>query len=148
VKLILTEVNNQKSYFTPVTFIVDDTPVFRKLFKFWDLLNIDEHYKDVNKPICIFTWIMQESVSEPVLKYTSGEHSMKFKGLINGTPVCILMDTGASGTALIDRNHCKEESIPLHPAPPGLFIFLGDNSKVPALDLATITIKWGPTGLR
>jgi hypothetical protein len=38
-----------------VTFIVDDTPVFRKLFKFWDLLNFDEHYKDVNKPICVFT---------------------------------------------------------------------------------------------
>jgi hypothetical protein len=34
VKKTSTEVNKQKSNFTQVTFIVDDTPVFRKLFKF------------------------------------------------------------------------------------------------------------------
>ena len=143
VKTTFIEVNKQKSNFSQVTFIVDDTPAFRKLFKVWDLLNVDEHYKDITKPICVFTWTKQATLAEPVLKYTSGEHSMKFKGLINGTPVCILMDTGASGTAFIDRVHCTEESIPLSPAPPGLFIVLGDNSKVPATDMATITIKMG-----
>jgi hypothetical protein len=73
---------------------------------------------------------------------------MKFKGLINGTPVCIFMDTGASGTAFIDSIHCKEGNINLHPAPPGLFIVLGDNSKVPATDMATISIKLGTYKLK
>jgi hypothetical protein len=57
------------------------------------MLNVDEHYKDVNKPICVFTWTRQATVAEPVLRYTSGDHSMKFKGLINGTQVCLVMDT-------------------------------------------------------
>jgi hypothetical protein len=122
---------------------VDDTPVFRKLFNYWDLLNVDEHYKEVNEPICVFTWTKQESTTEPVLKYTSGELSMKFKGLVNGTPVCILIDTGALGTAFIYRNHYKGESISLRPSPPGLFIVLGDISKVPATDMATVTIEMG-----
>jgi hypothetical protein len=34
VKSTFTEVTKQKPYFTQVTLIVDDTPVFRKLFKF------------------------------------------------------------------------------------------------------------------
>jgi hypothetical protein len=53
VKTTFTEFNKQKSNFTRATFIVDHTPVFRRLFKDWDLLNVDEHYKDVNKPICL-----------------------------------------------------------------------------------------------
>ncbi len=48
VKSTFTEVTKQKPNFTQATFIVDDTPVFRKLFKLWDLLNVDEHYKDVD----------------------------------------------------------------------------------------------------
>jgi hypothetical protein len=143
VKRTFIETTKQKSNFAQVTFIVDDTPVFRKLFRDWDLLQVDEHYKDISKPICVFTWTKKAIVAEPVLRYTSGDHSMKFKGLINGTPVCILMDTGASGTAFIDRGHCKEENIPLYPAQPGQFIVLGDNSRVEATDMATISIKMG-----
>jgi hypothetical protein len=51
------------------------------------------------------------------------------------------MYTGASGTAFIDRVHCKEENIPLYPTPPGQFIVLGDNYKVLATDMAEISIK-------
>jgi hypothetical protein len=122
---------------------VDDTPVFRKLFKLWDLLNVDEHYKDIDKPICVFTWRKPTVTTDPVLRYTSGAHTMQFKGQINGTPVHILMDTGASGTGFIDRGHCKDENIPMKPAAPGQFIVLGDNSRVPATDIAEITIKMG-----
>ena len=119
VKSIFSEVTKQLPNFKQVTFIVDDTPVFRKLFRFWDLLNVDEQYKDIDKPICVFTWRKPAVVTELVLRYTSGAHTMQFKGQINGTPVCILMDTGASSTAFIDRVHCKDENILLSPAPPG-----------------------------
>jgi hypothetical protein len=66
VRTTLTEVTKQKHNSTQVTFIVDDTPVFRKLFKLWDLLNVDEHYKDDNKPVCVFTLTKQAAVAEPV----------------------------------------------------------------------------------
>jgi predicted aspartyl protease len=68
---------------------------------------------------------------------------MKFKGQINGDPMSILMDTGASGTAFIDRKFCKDETIPLYPAPPHQVIVLGNNTQIPASDMATVTVKVG-----
>jgi hypothetical protein len=65
-------------------------------------------------------------------KYVSGSHSMNFKGQVNGNPMCVLMDTGASGTAFIDRKFCKDETIPLYPAPPDQVIVLGNNTRVSA----------------
>jgi hypothetical protein len=78
-----------------------------KLFKqkIWKPLDISEIYKDTTKPLCVFTWKKQEtSDDDEVCKYVFGAHSMKFKGQVNGDPMCVLMDTGASGTAFIDRN--------------------------------------------
>jgi hypothetical protein len=44
----------------------------------------------------------------------------------------VLMETGASGTAFVDRKLCKDEAIPLYPAPPDQVIVIGNNSRVPA----------------
>jgi hypothetical protein len=68
---------------------------------------------------------------------------MKFKGQVNVNPVCVLMDTGASGTAFGDRKYCKDESIPLYPAPPNLVIVLCDNSRVLASHMATVNVEFG-----
>jgi hypothetical protein len=85
-----------------------------KLFKKeWKSLDVPEKYQDVTKPFCVFTWKKQETSDfDEVFKYMSGTHSMKFKGQVNGNPVCVLMDTGASGTTFVDRKYCKDESIP------------------------------------
>jgi hypothetical protein len=49
---------------------------------------------------------------------------MKFKGQVNGNPMCVLMDTGAFGTAFVDRKFCKDEAIPLYRAPPDQVVVL------------------------
>jgi hypothetical protein len=42
--------------------------------------------------------------------------------------MCVLMDTCASSTAFIGRKFCKDETIPLYPAPPDQVIVLGNNT--------------------
>jgi hypothetical protein len=49
---------------------------------------------------------------DEVCKCVSSTHSMKFKGQVNGNPMCVVMDTGASGTAFFDRKFCMDEAIP------------------------------------
>ena len=60
------------------------------------------------------------------------EHSMQFRGTVDKQPVKILLDTGASGNAFIDLQHCKDENITMYPAPPGIHIVFGNSSKVQA----------------
>jgi hypothetical protein len=55
-----------------------------------------------------------------VYKYSTDEHDMQFRGTVEKQPVKILLDTGASGTAFIDMQFCKDENILLYPAPPGI----------------------------
>jgi predicted aspartyl protease len=43
---------------------------------------------------------------EKTFKYTTERHSLQFQGCINTVPCRILLDTGATGTAFIDRQHC------------------------------------------
>jgi hypothetical protein len=119
--------------------------MIKKLFKNeLKSLDIPEKKKGVTKPICVFTWKKQETSDvDEVFKYVSGTHSMKFKGQVNENPVCVLMDIGASSTAFVDKKYCKDESVPLYPAPPDLVIVLGDNSRVPASYMATVTVKFG-----
>jgi hypothetical protein len=57
--------------------------------------------------------------------------------------MCILMYTGACDTAFIDRKFCKDEEIPLYPAHPDQVIVLGNNTQIPASDMATVTLKFG-----
>jgi hypothetical protein len=142
---ILDAFQKQQSIFSRATWVVNDTAMVKRLFKKeWKSLDVLEKYQDVTKPICVFTWKRQEtSYVDEVFKCVSGTHTMKFKGQVNWNPVCVLMDTGASGTAFVDRNYCKDESVPLYPAPPDLVIVLGDNSRVPASHMATVTLKFG-----
>jgi hypothetical protein len=71
----------------------------KKLFKqkLWKPLDISEIYKDKTIPHCVFPWKKQEtSEVDKVCKFVSRAHTMKFKGQVNGDPMCKLMDTGAS----------------------------------------------------
>jgi hypothetical protein len=125
---------------------VSDLAVVKELFrlKIWKPQDISEIYKDSTKPLCVFTWKKQEtSDDDEVCKYVSGSHSMKFKGQVNGDPMCVLMDTSAFGTAFIGRKLCKVQTIPLYPAPPHQVIVIGNNTKIPASDMATVTVKFG-----
>jgi hypothetical protein len=45
---------------------------------------------------------------------------MQFIGIVEKQLVKILLDTGASGTALMHLQYCKDENIPLYPAPQGM----------------------------
>jgi hypothetical protein len=90
--------------FSKATFIVLDTQQNRKLFKTWTIMDdLTNYQSDPNNPIIVFTWSKTISEKDSIFKFRVGEHTMKIKGLINGTSVCILMDTGASGTAFIRR---------------------------------------------
>jgi predicted aspartyl protease len=87
-----------------------------------------------NKPIC----------EEPeCLMFTSVGHTMVLKGTVNGVATKFLLDTGASGTAFIQRQFCTDESIQVKPAKVGTTVILGDGSKLNSTDTATIIIKIG-----
>jgi hypothetical protein len=47
------------------------------------------------------------------------------------------------GTAFIDRKFCKDKTIPLYQAPPNQVIVLGNNTQIPASDMATVTVTLG-----
>jgi hypothetical protein len=78
---------------------------------------------------------------EQIFKHTTEEHNLQFQGSINIVPCLILLDTGASGTALIDRQHCVKEGIVLAPAPSGLTIVLADGSRSACPNMATIKLR-------
>jgi hypothetical protein len=84
----------------------------------------------------------ETSEVDEVCKYVHGAHTMKFKGQVNGDPRCILMDTGASGTSFIDRKFCKDEEIPLYPAPSDQVNALANNTQIPASDMATVIVEF------
>jgi hypothetical protein len=80
---------------------------------------------------------------ELIFKYTTEEHSLQFQGCINTVPCLIILDTGASGTAFIDRQHCAKEGIVLIPAPSGLTIVVTDRSRSACTNMATIKLRLG-----
>jgi predicted aspartyl protease len=82
---------------------------------------------------------------EQVFKDTTERHSLQFQGSINTFPCRILLDTGASGTAFIDRLHCEKEGIVLDPAHETLTIVLADGSRTACTNMATMKqrcYKW------
>ena len=68
---------------------------------------------------------------------------MVLKGTVNGVSTKFLLDTGASGTAFIQRQFCIDESIQVKPAKVGTTVILGDGSKLNSTDTAIIIIKIG-----
>ena len=69
--------------------------------------------------------------------------TMVLKGTVNGVSTKFLLDTGASGTAFIQRQFCIDESIKVKPAKVGTTVILGDGSKLNSTDTAIIIIKIG-----
>jgi hypothetical protein len=53
------------------------------------------------------------------------------------------LDTGASGTTFIDRQHSVKEGIVLDPAPVGPTIVLADGSRSSCINMATIKLRLG-----
>jgi predicted aspartyl protease len=89
--------------------------------------------------------------------FTSVGHTMILKGTVDET-LCngmmmkqqmmefstkFLLDTGASGTAFIQRQFCKDESIKIKSAKIGTTVILGDGSKMTSTEVAEITIRIG-----
>jgi hypothetical protein len=70
-------------------------------------------------------------------------HSLQFQGCINNVPCRILLDTRATGTTFIDRQHCVKEGIVLDPAPVGLTIVLADGSRSACTNMATLKLRLG-----
>jgi hypothetical protein len=94
-------------------------------------------------PMIAFTWNIPQVEDDTVYRYSTEEQSMQFKGIVEKQPVKILLDTRASGTAFIDIQFCKDENIPLYPAPPNIHIVFGNSSKVQATSMAVVTVRMG-----
>ena len=93
-------------------------------------------------PLQIFVMdIPQEQ--DHVIRYTTERHSLQFKGSINGFQCRILLDTGATGTAFIDREHCIKEGIVLGPAPARQQIVLANGSTTQCTNMATVKLHIG-----
>jgi hypothetical protein len=90
-----------------------------------------------------FTWDRPPVEDETVYRYITEEQTIQFRGTVEKQPAKILLDTRASGTAFIDMQFCKDENIPLYPAPPGIHIVLGNSSKVQATSMAVVTLRMG-----
>ena len=90
-----------------------------------------------------YSWTKPQVEDDTVYKYCTENQTMQFKGTVEKQPVKILLDTGASGTAFIDLQFCKDENIPLYPAPPNIHIVFGNSSKVQATNMAVVTVRIG-----
>ena len=107
----------------------------------WSEVTCETHEGTVT-PLQIFVMdIPQEQ--DHVIRYTTKRHSLQFKGTINAFPCRILLDTGATGTAFIDREQCKKEGIVLGPAPARQQIVLADGTKTQCTNMATIKLQVG-----
>jgi predicted aspartyl protease len=80
---------------------------------------------------------------DQVIRYTTERHSLQFQSTINTVPCRILLDTGATGMAFIDREHCVKEGIVLGPAPARQNIVMADGSKTKCSNMATIKVRLG-----
>jgi hypothetical protein len=93
-------------------------------------------------PLQIFVMnISQEQ--DHVIRYTIERHSLQFKVTINTVPCRILLDTRATRTAFIDREHCVKEGIVLGPAPARQQIVLADGTKTQCTNMDTIKLQVG-----
>jgi predicted aspartyl protease len=86
---------------------------------------------------------MTRGDQEQIFKNTTEKHFLQFQGSINTVPCRILLDTGASGTAFIDKQHCVKEGIVLAPGPVGLTIVLADGSRSACNNIATVKLNLG-----
>jgi hypothetical protein len=132
----------QKNNFEKATFVVDRHPSNEKLFKGWSEVTCIQPEGTLT-PTQMYVWHVPKVDQEQIFKYTTEEHSLQFQGCINTVPCLILLDTGASGTAFIDRQHCVKEGIVLTPAPSGLTIVLADGSRSACTNMVTVKLRLG-----
>jgi predicted aspartyl protease len=91
----------------------------------------------------VYVWSETVNDEPECLMFTSEGHTMVLKGNIDGVPTKFLLDTGASGTAFIQRQFCIDESIELKPATVGTTVILGDGSEINSTDTSIISVKIG-----
>ena len=129
----------QQASFEKANFVVMDTHTTRRLFKDWKRVTVPY----VGEVYAVYVWTKPISEEPECLMFTSEGHTMVLKGTVNGVSTKFLLDTGASGTAFIQRQFCIDESIQVKPAKVGTTVILGDGSKLNSTDTAIITIKIG-----
>ena len=142
VKKALKAFLQQKNNFEKATFVVDRHPSNGHIFKGWSEVTCIQPEGTVS-PMQMYVLHVPKVDQEKTFKYTTEEHSLQFQGTINTVPCLILLDTGASGTAFIDRQHCVNEGIALTPAPSGLTIVLADGSRSACTNMATVKLRLG-----
>jgi predicted aspartyl protease len=108
--------------------VVDRHPSNVRLFKDWTEVPCIQPTGTVT-PFQMYVLSVPKNDQEQIFKYTTEQHSLQFQGSINTVPCRILLDTGASGTAFIDRQHCVKEGIVLALSPVGLTIVLAEGSR-------------------
>jgi hypothetical protein len=110
VKKALKAFLEQKNNFEKGTFVVDRHPRNEHIFKVaegWSEVACKTPEGTVT-PLQIFVMEIPKG-QDQVIRYTTERHSLQFQGTINAVPCRILLDTGASGMAFIDREHCEKE---------------------------------------
>jgi hypothetical protein len=138
VKAFLEQMNN----FKKGTFVVDRNPSNVHIFKDWSEVTCIQPEGTVS-PLQMYVLEKPKGDQEQVIKYTTERHSLQFQGSINIVPCRILLDTGASGTASIDGQHCVKEGIVLDPAPANQIIVMVDGSKTACTNMAIIKLRLG-----
>jgi hypothetical protein len=94
-------------------------------------------------PLQMYVMNIPKGDQEQDFKYTTERHSLQFQSSINTVPCRILLYTGASGTAFIDRQHCEKEEIVFDPAPENLTKVVADGSRTACTNMATIKLRLG-----
>jgi predicted aspartyl protease len=112
------------------------------MFKKWTMVE-GTRSDQSGSPIIAFTWNRPLEEDNTVYKYSTEEQSMQFRGTVEKQPLKILLDTGASGTAFIDMQFCKDVNITLYPAPSNIHIVFDNSSKVQATNMAVVTVRMG-----
>jgi hypothetical protein len=142
VKKALTAFLEQNNNFEEGTFVVDRHPSNVHIFKDWSEVTCIQPEWTIT-PLQIYIMELPKGDYEQVIKYTTERHYFQFKGTVNTVPCSILLDTGASGTDYIDRQHCVKEGIVLDPAHAHQIIVMADESKTKCTNMATIKLRLG-----
>jgi predicted aspartyl protease len=120
--------------------VVDRHPSNEQIFKGWSEVTCIQP-KGTVTPLHMYVMEIPKGDQDQVIRYTTERHSLQFQGTVNTLPCRILLDTGATGTAIIDRQHCVKEGIVLGPAPAHQIIVMADGSKTKCTNMATIKIR-------
>jgi hypothetical protein len=97
----------QQSNFEKTTFMVMDSNTTKRVFK--DCTRV--YVPSIGDMNAVYVWNKPINDEPECLLFTFEGHTMVLKGIVNGVSTKFLLDTGASGTAFIQRQFCVDESI-------------------------------------